>query len=397
LADDERRRPGAAACIASQAEGLCVDVVQTREGFDAIAAQWEALEEQSAGALLFQSSGWARAIFDFEAERGNLRFAPVIATLSDAGRLVAVLPLELVRTPARKVLAPIGHAFGQYSDLLIAPDQEPRGAVARLLRAAIAAAPCDGVSFLKVRADSALARGMPANQLVTGEDLGTPYVALDAFPDFASYFQTVRHKTRKNLRNARNRLEREGAVTHEVSRGGEDARQVIERTLAGRAGRLRQQGLSSRAFGDGAFAHFCASLPDRTDISLLAMSLRRGGEALAEQWGFVHRGRYYAFVASRDFSQSEDSPGKLHLGEVIRTCAEEGLGGVDLMVPAMPYKLTWATEVVTVSDHALPVTPRGLVVIKLWDQRLRPMLKRAMLGAPRVLRSLVLEITRRSP
>lgn len=393
---EERRRFRAAGRLAAQAYAMRADIVQTREAFDAVAQQWLGLEDQVAGAVLFQSSGWARAIFDFEAARGNVDFDPVIATVSDGRRLVAVLPLERIRTHSRSVLVPLGHAFGQYSDLLVAPGYAPRDTVARLLRAAIAAAPCDAVSFLKVRADSMLAKGMPANHVVTGVEQGAPYVALGDFADFDAYFQTIKSKTRKNMRNARNRLEREGAVTHQVATTADEKLGVIERTLMGRANRLRDQGLSSRAFRDNEFAGFCAALPGRQDMQVLAMSLRHGGQPIAEQWGFIHKQRYYAFIASRDFSNSEESPGRLHLGEVIQACAALGLDGADLMVPVMPYKLTWATEVVEVVDYALPVTPRGMLVIKLWDQTLRPLFKKAMLGMPRSARSLVMKLAGRT-
>src|SRR5690606_34071645 len=107
-----------------------------------------------------------------------------------------------------------------------------------------------------------------------------------------------------------------------------------------------------------------------------------GGETIAEQWGFVHRGQYYAFVASRDFTHSEESPGKLHLGEVIRACSERGITRCDLGVPAMPYKLTWATDTVPVHDYALPVNATGWVVLHLWDGWLRPLLKSLLLRMP---------------
>jgi len=393
---NERRRLRAAGRVAGQAHALRTDVVQTREALDAIVHQWEGLETQVDGAVLFQGSGWAKAIFDFEAARGNGDFQPVIATLSDGQRLVAVLPLERIRTRARTVLAPLGHAFSQYSDALISAELDPRDAVARLLKAAITAASCDAVSFLKVRSDSLLAKGMPENHLITGTEQGAPYVALSDFADYAAYFQTIKPKTRKNMRNDRNRLEREGPVTHHVATSAAETLGVIERTLSGRANRLRDQGLSSRAFRDTAFADFCAALPSRPDLPVMAMSLRHNGEPIAEQWGFVHKQRYYAFVASRDFGNSDESPGKLHLGEVIHACSDAGLLGADLMVPVMPYKLTWATEVVTVTDYALPVTPRGMLVLHLWDMTLRPMFKNAVLNMPRGLRSVLMKATGRS-
>lgn len=394
-ADDRRRVRVADRAIAS-ADALRMDVVRTREAFDAMAYQWAGLETQVDGAVLFQGSGWARAIFDFEAARGNTSFDPVVVTLSDGQRLVAVLPLERIRSHSRTILTPLGHAFSQYSDALIGTRLDPRDAVARLMRAAIAAAPCDMVSFLKVRSDSQLARGMPANHIVTGTEQGAPYVALNAFEDYAAYFQTIKPKTRKNMRNDRNRLERDGVVEHRVAETPAEALGVIERTLSGRASRLKDQGLSSRAFRDTTFMDFCTALPNRSDVPIMAMSLLHKGEPIAEQWGFVHKQRYYAFVASRDFGNSDESPGKLHLGEVIHACAERGLYGADLMVPVMPYKLTWATEVVTVTDYALPVTPRGVLMINLWDKTLRPLFKRAVLNMPKGLRGMLMKATGRS-
>lgn len=390
------RRVGAVARPAEQSLSLRTETVRTREAFDALEHQWARLDAEVDGALLFQGHGWARAVFDFEAARGNADFDPVIVTLSDGQRLVAVLPLERIRSRVRTVLAPLGHAFSQYSDVLLAHGLEPRDAIARLLRAAIAAAPCDGVSFLKVRGDSLLARGMPANHIVTGTEQGAPFVSLDAFDDYEAYFQTIKSKTRKNMRNARNRLERDGALTHHIAQDRAETLGVIERTLSGRASRLRDQGLSSRAFRDTAFADFCAALADRADLPVMAMSLQHNGEPIAEQWGFCHKQRYYAFVASRDFSNSDESPGKLHLGEVIHACAERGLHGADLMVPVMPYKLTWSTEVVSVRDYALPVTPRGVLVLHLWDRTLRPIIKTAVLRMPKGLRSLAMKVAGRS-
>ena len=393
---DERRRERLADRVIAGSHALRMNVVRTREAFDTMAHQWAGLETQVDGAVLFQGSGWARAIFDFEAARGNKDFDPVVVTLTDGQRLVAVLPLERIRSHSRTILTALGNAFSQYSDVLIAPGLEPRDAVARLLRTAISSAPCDMVSFLKVRSDSQLAKGMPANHVVTGTEQGAPYVALNDFADFAAYFQTIKPKTRKNMRNDRNRLERDGAVEHHVAATPEEALGVVERTLSGRANRLKDQGLSSRAFRDTTFMDFCTSLPNRADVPILAMSLLHKGEPIAEQWGFVHKQRYYAFVASRDFGNSDESPGKLHLGEVINACADRGLLGADLMVPVMPYKLTWATEVVTVTDYALPVTPRGVLMINLWDKTLRPMLKRAVLNMPKGLRGLLMKATGRS-
>ncbi|WDR07412.1 GNAT family N-acetyltransferase [Devosia rhodophyticola] len=374
---------------------LQATVVRTRQEFDAMAQAWMALENGSSSAVLFQSHAWAKAIFDFEAARGNNDFEPVISALYEHGTLKALLPLERVRSRTRTVLTSLGHGFVQYGDMLLAPGADPKAALSKLLKAATKAAPCDAITLLKVRADSALARGMPANHLVTGTLQGAPYVQLENFPDFASYFATIKTKTRKNMRNDRNRLERQGPVAHQVAKTAEQVRALIERTMQGRADRLKQQGLTSRAFGDSAFFDFCHGLPDQSDLELMAMSLTHNNEPIAEQWGFVHNKRYYAFVASRDFANAE-SPGKLQLGEIIEVCAARGLVGADLMVPVMPYKLTWATKVVEVTDYALPLTLRGRLILTFWDQKLRPIAKATVMAMPSGIRGLVMKLLGKS-
>jgi CelD/BcsL family acetyltransferase involved in cellulose biosynthesis len=379
----DRRARGAQAA----SRGLRASVVQTGAALEVLAHRWLELETRSTGLGMFQSLGWVKAVFAFEAARDNRDFDPVIAVAEDDRRLVAVLPLERIRTGKRSLLVPLGHAFAQVSDVLIDADTDAGEAVSRLLHAALAAAPADGVSLLKVRDESALAHGMPRTCIQTGEAQGAPYVALDEYADFASYFSSIRAKTRKNMRNARNRLVRSGPVTLRRLDRPEDQRALIARTLEGRADRLSEQGLTSRAFREGGFGDFCTSLVGRDDIDIRAFALLHDDQPLAEQWGFVHGDRYYAYVASRDFSHSDESPGRLQLNDIIRACAEEGLKGCDLGVPAMPYKLTFATQTVMVRDYALPATPRGWVMFKLWDVWLRPAVKKLVLALPTRLRS----------
>lgn len=389
LSEPSERRVRGAETVS---HGLNASVVRTAEGVDSLAPRWLGLERTSRGLDLFQSLGWTRAVFAFEAARGNRHFDPVIATLDDGRRLVGILPLERIRTGARTLLVPLGHAFAQISDVLIDTDTDAQAAVAKLLRAAIVAAPSDGISLLKVRDGSALARGMPHTAIRTGTEQGAPYVGLDEFDDFASYFSTIRTKTRKNMRNARNRLERSGPVQFCSLEQPAEILALIERTLDGRADRLNEQGLTSRAFRDSGFRAFCAGLATSPDVQIRAFSTLHNGRPLAEQWGFVHGERYYAYVASRDFSHSDESPGKLQLNDIIRACAEEGLKGCDLGVPTMPYKLTFATQTMTVRDYALPTSPRGWLMFQAWDVLLRPALKRAVLALPAGLRAGLLRL-----
>ena len=129
--------------------------------------------------------------------------------------------------------------------------------------------------------------------------------ALEALADFESYFRTLKPKTRKNMRNARNRLERDGALAHHVAdRPREKLGVIAAHPCPAAPSACKDQGLTSRAFRDPRLRRFLREPAGRARYDLLAMSLRHNDEPIAEQWGFVHQQRYYAFVASRDFEQS---------------------------------------------------------------------------------------------
>ncbi|RYE86827.1 MAG: GNAT family N-acetyltransferase [Hyphomicrobiales bacterium] len=284
----------------------------------------------------------------------------------------------------------LGDRYSQISDALVADDVVPRDGLAPLLKAAIAAAPADLVSLHKVRAGSRLEAGL-GKPVRTGEVAGAPFEQLGDWADFDAYFQSIRTKTRKNLRSSRNRLSREGVLEHHVATGGEALSETMLRTIFGRAGRLEEQGLTSRAFSDPAFAMFCTSLVDHPEVSLMAMSLTLDGEPLSEQWGFVHNARYYIFMTTRDFGSSEESPGKLHMKDAMEAAFARGLKTVDFMTPVMPYKLTWCRQVTPVHDYALPITLKGMLFVHLWDRSLRPLAKHIFSQLPQGFRQFVVK------
>lgn len=367
-----------------------IAVLRTRADFEALASEWQAFEAGCSGALFFQSAGWVRTVFDFEAARGDDEFDPVIVTLRDAGTLKAILPLERIRTRLRTVLVPLGDRYSQISDVLLADGIAARDALAPMFKAAIAAAPADLVSLQKVRANSRLAAGL-GTPIQTGEVAGAPFENLTDWAGFEAYFQSIRTKTCKNLRSSHNRLSRDGVLEHHVVTGGDALRETILRTIFGRAGRLEEQGLTSRSFSDPAFAKFCSSLVDHPDVSLMAMSLTLNGEPLSEQWGFVHNGRYYIFMTTRDFGSSEESPGKLHMKDVMEVAFAKGLKTVDFMTPVMAYKQTWCRNVTEVHDYALPVTLKGMLSIHLWDKAFRPFAKHVFSQMPQGFRQFVMK------
>lgn len=377
------------------AQGLAAEfsaaLVRDREGFENLCGAWDALEARVPGSQLFQSAAWARAVFAHEEMRGRGRFDPVIATLHHQGRLIAVMPMERVVEAGLRALVPLGRGYAQYSGVMADPGFAMRPVADALLDVVVKAVRCDVIHFRKLRADSRFAPLLAERARAIGPVLFAPAVNLAPWEDFAAYFGALKAKSRKTIRNDRNRLERAAPLAHNVA-ATQDARlAVVQRTLGGRSERLAAEGLTSRAFSDPDFHRFCALLAESRSghPEVLAMSLSRGDVPIAEQWGLVHRGCYYAYVSSRDFTASEVSPGKVHLMEVLRTAYALNLRSVDMLVPAMPYKLMWATEVAEIRDYAVPVTISGALVTRVYDGWLRPLAKGLAGRMPAGLRRLL--------
>lgn len=378
--------------------GAGVDIICDPAEILALGEEWEALEASCPDTVFFQSFAWCRNFLEFS--RGKPGFAPRVITFrksrpDGSARLAGILPLALQTKGRMKVLTGFAEPFQQYTDMLLDPQSRAEDFAPFLLEA-LRKTGADYVHFGQVREDSALAQLSNSKLLPMGEKEGAPYVRLSAFGSHAAYIKTVRAKTRKNLRNAKNRLERSAPVTHEVAEDGPLLREVIERAYEGREAWLERIGLTSRAFQDTDFEAFLKRFADCTApggaaIRTIAMSLKHGDQPLSDQWGFVYRGRYYAFMANWNPAYEASSPGRLHLGEVIKTCFDKGFKTADFLIPASSYKLNWTDDVTQVCDLIVPLTGKGSLYTRLWLGFIRPHAKRIFFRLPTGLRQLVMK------
>lgn len=368
---------------------ITISAIGDRDGFERIGAAWQALESASSGPTLFQSYDWCRLILDLEASRASSEHVPLILVATEAGRMVGLLPLKRVRSSAATILTGLGEPFQQYTDLVLAPGADARAVLEAMLASPELAAGADAIELRKVRGDSALFRALGSRVEGIAPIDAAPFVDLSPHADFASYHKTVNAKSRKNMRNQRNRLAREAPVTSVSLTSTVAVGALIRSAFEGRVEWLEREGLSSRAFRDPDFGRFIARFADQsaTGIEVLAVALKHGDKAIAEQWGFVHKRRYYAYVASWDPAYEEASPGKLIMEEVLRAAHARGVEIADFLMPAARYKLTWAEAAVPVYDIVLPLNARGRLTAKLWTGWLRPIAKRVVLALPGGVRS----------
>ncbi len=368
-----------------------VSAISSTSMLNGIEEEWRALEEQSPNSTLFQSWAWCRYFLEHSKDFND--FEMKIIVIRAGGQLVGLVPLKITTLRGMRLLTGLSEPYQQYTEML-ATQRLDFIAVREKLSKFMKSLHVDYWHFGQVREGGDLARLLEGVAKPSGERDASPFVEIANWQDFGSYYQSVKSKTRKNMRNGLNRLERSGLMTHQFAVEGALLAEVIDRTFDGRKAWLERLGITSRAFNDEQFATFLAGFKDtrNTGVEVLAMSMKHAGHAIADQWGFIYKGRYYAFMASWDESYGESSPGKLHLGRVIETCFDMNLNVVDFMIPDVDYKRTWAANAIPVCDYITANSVKGYLYTQVWINFLRPLAKKILYFFPPALRQMCMKM-----
>ncbi|MPZ57056.1 MAG: GNAT family N-acetyltransferase [Rhizobiales bacterium] len=376
-----------------------MSVLTTPADVAAAADEWDELERRSNQVSFFQSSAWSMLACRIFHQLYGRDFKPLVVTVRRGCELVAVAPFRIIKTGPIRLATDLTDPFGQYSGILIAGDVNADTVVAEIIAVLRSTAGVDGLFLRRVRADSPAYAALMCRGFAASATDAAPFIDLQPCRSFEDYQKTVNVKSRKNLRNLRNRMARLAPVTHRVA-VGDGVRRIIDESFEGRLRWLDEHGIPSMAFGHPAFGALLVgirNLARRGDFSILAMGLYCGETPVSLQWGFIHRDRYYAYIAARNPEYDAYSPGRLHLEDVIRTCFERGIGTCDFLAPAARYKLTWTEQATEVVDIAVPFTIIGRLWLDVWNRRLRPAIKSRYSQLPLWLRRRIRRITTDSP
>jgi CelD/BcsL family acetyltransferase involved in cellulose biosynthesis len=376
-----------------------VDALTTLPEIEALAPEWSGLEQRSARPCFFQSATWSLGTCRHFAEQEGAAFQPLVLTVRLDGELVAVAPLRTVQRGPVRLAIDLTDPFGQYGDFLIDDACDGEAIVAKVVAALRARKGIDALLMRRVRADSPVRSVLRGGGFEASGRDAAPLVDLRSHPTFESYQQTINSKTRRTFRNARHRLARIAPVSHRVF-SGDGLREVIDQSVSGRLRWLEQHGLTSTAFDNPTFHAFVGRIRElgrRGELELLAMGLYCGDDPMSFQWGFVHRGRYYAYIGARNTEFDDYGPGRLHMEDIIRTCHERGVLLCDFLAPAIRYKFSFTDEATEVVDVALPFTLVGRIVLDVWNRRLRTAAKSYYARLPTRLRRFVRHLVAGAP
>ena len=378
-------RPAAASPGLACACPVDLTIVDTRAGFDALEADWNALFERTGQSThVFQTFNWNWHWANHFLNDG--RTLAIVAGRRD-GVLVMVWPLAIERVNGVKVLTWMGEPVSQYGDILA----EPGPACMPMLRDAwahiAATLKPDLVRLNKTRADATIAPLLAEMRALSTQQLEAPYLDLASAPTWAAYEERYSTKTRKNRRRLYRRLEEHGAVAIRQLPAGPQAAQIAALAIAMKRDWLAGKGLVSPALADARTQRFFEAValdgshPAVTRVSVLTC----GNATAAVEIAFACRDRLAIHIMAYDLAFEKSAAGVLLLERLLQDSLEAGVSTYDLMAPGDSYKKDWADGAIRVDDFAVPVTGKGRFYAHAYLGWLRPTLKAALTRVGRLV------------
>lgn len=336
-----------------------------------ISAGWSAVCDEGASSLPFLRPEWFTAFADSFGEK-----IKVLSTRKDAG-LTSILPLSagsgsLHGVPVR-VLRSAYNLNTPRFDLIHTNDSNSRREVTRELWESIKHdSSWDVLEFRLVPRESwlhdiLLIADGEGHRTGVWEMDGAPYVAIpegETTDDAVkSYFSGSRKRFNKELDRRLRRLQEVGNVDFCATDDYDAAtmRTFFEVESSGWKGRM---GTAAANNPNVVRLHeeFASSIA--SSGALHTYQLKLDGKTIAISLNIRFGNKIAHWKTAYDESYSQYAPGNLLFRELVRNCARDGISEIDLLSPALPYKLVWATGV---REHsALYVFRKGLVGKLLW-------------------------------
>lgn len=370
------------------ADALSVDFARDIEGLERLAGDWKRLAVSHADheSPFFQSYAWCRLVAGQRATRSPETYRILIAVLRRGGKVVGIMPLSLQRSWRAWIVRMLDEPYGQFAGALFERREDIAPGVTAIVSAIRKAGIADAMSI------DGVIDGTPLSQALAAADFNVmpcgvaPVVDLRPFASHDAYQKTISVKTRKNLRNSLNRLQRTGVIAITQLSGRDEQRASLNKCFAKRLDWLNALGKSSAAFRDADFVALVDALSDTPGIALRVSEIRQGERVLAQQWGFDFQDRYYAYMSARDPEFADFSVGRLHLSAIIANCFKSDVRVIELMPPDADYKMMFTSTTRSLVRYATTFNANGWLVLSAWQGRIYPALQKASRSLPNDVR-----------
>lgn len=285
---------------------LSVCVLRTRSDLTEHKDQWKQLEQSSKSNAVFQSFAWTMAMLEnLEADQGIQIFA-----VFDQQKLIAAMPLRIENLGVLRVLTGLADPFQQYSEMLLSPNYNP-SAILELLKPHLHETGADIIHLRQIREASALYDYANEHFSAVGDVDGAPYLDLTQWASFEDYLKSISSRTRKTIRNQRNRLHKSAGLSHRIIRQQDpELESLLLQSLKGRENWVEAMGYSSRALEGEGFQQFLFALCKEagSECELVAFELKHGDVPISTEWGFLFKRCYFAYMADWNSDYEQSSP-----------------------------------------------------------------------------------------
>jgi CelD/BcsL family acetyltransferase involved in cellulose biosynthesis len=373
---------------ATVSSGLDIMVLDAPTQFLQFKDAWEKLESSNAQPNFFQSYAWCGHTAEVLSRTFPDAYQSLVALALRDAEIVAIWPVSRQKRSGIWHLRAIDDPFGQISGILYADADAAKALVAATLNHVRERKLAAAMRIERVEMDSPLAAALRACGATVRGQVGAPALDLTQWPSVEALKASRNKKTMKNLRNATNRLSKAGAHDHAMVTGDEPRISgIVRATVHQRGAWLDSKGLTSPQFRSPAHDEILGGGHAWGLNTLRAgFELKCAGNVIAQQWGYIHDKRYYAYMSATDPQAVLLSPGRLHLAFVIADAMRAGVDAIEMLTPASDYKMVWTDSVRTLGDMAMPISLAGKVHDLVWDRTVRRALKAAFYALPVALR-----------
>jgi CelD/BcsL family acetyltransferase involved in cellulose biosynthesis len=370
-------------------------IVTTRDGFDALEHEWNALFERAGRpAQVFQTFNWNWhwANHYLSSSPGGISgLNPCIVTGRRNGRLVMIWPLASERVRGITQIFWMGEPVSQYGDVVI--DDLPDAADVLAAGWAFLAANAKGdvVRLRRIRADAAVAPLMATIGARVSDRQKAPYLDLTSAKSFEDYEQRYSPRSRRNRRRLARRIDEQGGLIFRRYKGGPEARTLAVKALELKSAWLKDRGLVSHAIADARMSRFFADAAEGQGKSTncVVAALETNGDAAALEVSFTCKGRLAMHVIVFNLKYEKSGAGVLLLEQSIRDGYDDDLQTYDMLAPGDNYKLDWADNTIEVLDWVKPLSLAGFVYSRAYLGFLRSRAKTAIGTMPQSLRRIM--------
>lgn len=336
-----------------------LDVISEPEVLSTLAEEWDALLLDSEAASPFLGSTWIRTWWEvFGADR---RLYVLVAREED-GTLLGLAPLMVQRgvegcRPRSRVLLFIGQqgeTLAERLDVIVRKGDEKRVVAAFVEHLLATQRALFDVLFLeRVRAESStlalLRQGLLAHGLKvrTENEQPSPYLPLPA--SYEALQSGMSRNFRRQLKNASNRLAKEGAVRISFAPTDLPVAEGMETLIELHRARWGPEEGSFRTQDYKAFHRLLSQrLADREELVLAFLTV--DGEHVAGRYDFLYDERIWCFQGGWRPGHERMRVGTILTAEVLRWAIDQGCREYDFLSGAEAYKSRWSKAERTLVD-----------------------------------------------